>query len=196
MYKPLKIAPIPRPVADEIKKDPQSLSLIHYTQDSQNRINDYLRYTATSPEYKDIKDHIKNINGAFKNTLPHEGGRLSRGFYIPNKNKYKKDRTYIHKGYLSTTTDKRTAHNFSKPEGPEDNEEDFKRRSKEHSYVMHINVPANHPVVNLSNLSHFPEEKEHLLPHNTKFKVTNVIKRPNHTEVYADVLPIKPKKKL
>jgi len=175
-----------------------SHSLKRYTEEGFAYLNNHFR---KNPELErkwvppDMRDkhliaHIKNINEAFKHAPSHEGGILYRGFPIPNENKYKRNRTYIHKGYLSTSLERSTAHYFAKSYVPQH------RPEGTHAYFMKLKVPSNHPVLNLMQVSQDVggREAEHLLPHNTKFKVTHVIKQPNFTEVHAEVLPIKPKK--
>ncbi len=161
----------------------EAKSLKNYTKEAYVSINKDLR---AGKEPKEESETYKDMKSVFEKTEPlSEPMTVYRGM---NFNKDKDRDEFISKlsdaknggkglnlaGYTSTTSDKNMAKNFMEGKPGRD---------------VHIEIEAKKGV-DLSKYSKYPKEKEFLLDHNSKFKVSEIIKHPNgsHTVRMKQVL--------
>jgi hypothetical protein len=121
--------------------------------------------SALSPMRVEILD---NMLSRTKTLEPIITFRLAR---IPKEIQFKEGQIFTDKGYVSTTLDKTQVKGFIGPRGKEEN------------ILMNITVPKGSPgayleTERLINIIPNADEREFLLPRNTKFKVTSIENNP------------------
>lgn len=136
-------------------------NLYHYSSDSMD-INNHLWNKNSGKEIpyeKESKEKIKGIDdalGSYK--TPHEFHVYSGIQYNP-KRRMDSNRVVNHPGYLSTSIDKNVGRMSSvSPSNSSD------------KHFLRIKVPKDHPGAYVESVSPYKDEKEFLLPRDTKMK--------------------------
>jgi hypothetical protein len=148
----------------------QKTSVTTYTGSDYSKINRGLRSDNPSPEYEAVTAHMDNaIN---QSELP-ENTVLYRGMYVDDKlaKKIKPGKTITDKAYWSTSLSHPVADGFT---------------NEANGAVMRIKAPKGQRGLAVESISNFPQEKEILLPRNTKYKITSVFQDPDTGKMFVD----------